>query len=101
MVGIVNPSGNKTLSDYKSRASKLSGGVNPGNATFGGELANKDNSSKDSSDTKNGDKGGQGNKTSGQDDKKGNKDDKTNAAGMLEVSTGALAGVLGAALYML
>ncbi|XWW99419.1 hypothetical protein V2A60_007429 [Cordyceps javanica] len=88
MVGIVNPGGNKTLEDYKSRASKLSKGVTPGNATFGGELADKD-SSGDSSDK------------DGKDDKKGGKDDKKNSAGTLQISTLALGSVFGAALYVL
>ncbi|OAQ97715.1 hypothetical protein LLEC1_04335 [Akanthomyces lecanii] len=84
MVGIVNPSGDKTLDDYKSRASKLSNGVSPGNATFGGELAGKGSSDNNS-----------------QDDKKGGKDDKKNSAGMLQVSTAALACAFGAIMYML
>ncbi|KAJ6779842.1 hypothetical protein PWT90_00838 [Aphanocladium album] len=92
MVGIINPGGNKTLEDYKSRASKLSKGVSPGNATFGGELADKGSSG--DSDSKSGDK-------DGKDDKKGGKDDKKNSAGVLQTSTMALAGVVGAALYML
>ncbi|EGX92856.1 Cupredoxin [Cordyceps militaris CM01] len=85
MVGIVNPSANQTLENYKGRASKLARAVSPGNATFGGELAS-DGSSDDSK--------------SGQDDKKNGKDDKKNSAGMIHVSTVALASVFGAALYM-
>ncbi|KAJ4164702.1 hypothetical protein LMH87_006364 [Akanthomyces muscarius] len=84
MVGIVNPSGDKTLDDYRSRASKLSTGVSPGNATFGGELADKGGSDKDD-----------------QDNKKGGTDDKKNSAGTLQVSTVALSSVFGAVLYML
>lgn len=76
MVGIVNPSGDKTLDDYKSRASKLSTAVSPGNATFGGELADQDN-------------------------KKGGTDDKENSADTLQVSAVALSSILGAVLYML
>ncbi|KAJ3476239.1 hypothetical protein NLG97_g9192 [Lecanicillium saksenae] len=89
MVGIVNPSGNKTLEDYKTQASKLSKGVSPGNATYGGELADKGSS--DSGDSKSDDK----------DDKKGGKDDEKSSASVLQTSTMALAGVIGAALYML
>lgn len=84
MVGIVNPSGDKTLDDYRSRASKLSTAVSPSNTTFGGDLADKSSSDKDD-----------------QDNKKGSTDDKKNSAGTLQVSTVALSSVLGAVLYML
>lgn len=84
MVGIVNPSGDKTLDDYRRRASKLSTGVSPGNATFGGELADKGSSDKDD-----------------QDNKKGGTDDKKNSVGTLQVSTVALSSVFGVVLYML
>lgn len=92
MVGIVNPSGNKTLDDYKERAGKLAKAVTPGKAAFGGELVDKDSSTdgKDGKDDKKGDKDG-----------KDDKDDKDNSAGMLQISTAALAGAFGAALYML
>ncbi|RBR21591.1 uncharacterized protein FIESC28_04859 [Fusarium coffeatum] len=61
MVGIINPDKNKTLSDYKERAAKLSSGVNPGKKAFGGELVDSsdaksdDKDSGESSDSKDGD----------------------------------------------
>ncbi|KAM3466838.1 hypothetical protein MY5147_008942 [Beauveria neobassiana] len=113
MVGIVNPSKDKSLQDYKSRASKLSEGVSPGHAAFGGELADKGSSHDDS---KSDDKDAQGGKKSGdkpgQDGKKSeNKSSqdiinsrrycKKNSAGIVQVSTVSLTGMFGAALYML
>lgn len=113
MVGIVNPSKDKSLQDYKSRASKLSEGVSPGHTTFGGELVDKGSFHDDS---KSDDKDAQGGKKSGdkpgQDDKKSdNKSSqdiissrkycKKNSAGIVQVSTVALTGIFGAALYML
>ncbi|KAH6895353.1 hypothetical protein B0T10DRAFT_557574 [Thelonectria olida] len=55
MVGIVNPSQNKTLSDYEDHASELSQGVTPGRTSYGGKLvdssdAGSDKNSKDSTD---------------------------------------------------
>ncbi|KAM3502586.1 hypothetical protein MY10362_004740 [Beauveria mimosiformis] len=62
MVGIVNSSKDKSLQDYKSRARKLSEGVSPGHATFGGELADKgssyDDSKSDDNDAQDGKKSG-------------------------------------------
>ncbi|KAJ4131513.1 hypothetical protein NW768_005703 [Fusarium equiseti] len=61
MVGIINPDKNKTLSDYKERAAKLSSGVNPGKKAFGGELVDSSDAKSDdkdsgkSSDSKDGD----------------------------------------------
>lgn len=42
MVGIVNPSKNKTLNDYKERASELSMAVTPGRTMYGGKLVDSD-----------------------------------------------------------
>ncbi|KAI5463197.1 hypothetical protein BGZ63DRAFT_351980 [Mariannaea sp. PMI_226] len=70
MVGIINPSENKTLSDYKKRASGLSEGVTPGRAVYGGDVVS-------SSDSKSGDKS---------DDSKDDKDDE-NAAWLTQVPT--------------
>ncbi|KAM3516914.1 hypothetical protein NHJ13051_009466 [Beauveria bassiana] len=102
MVGIVNPSKDKSLQDYKSRASKLSEGVSPGHTTFGGELVNKGSFHDDS---KSDDKDAQGGKKSGnksaQDIINSRKYCKKNSAGIVQVSTMALTGIFGAALYML
>ncbi|OAA41505.1 Cupredoxin [Beauveria brongniartii RCEF 3172] len=102
MVGIVNPSKDKSLQDYKSRASKLSEGVSPGHATFGGELADKgssyDDSKSDDNDAQDGKKSGN---KSAQDIINSGKYCKKNLAGIVQVSTVALAGIFGAALYML
>lgn len=103
MVGIVNPSGNKTLDDYKSRASKLARGVTPGKTSYGGEVADKSSSADDSNDSKGNGKGdskGDGKsdgKSDGKDDKKGGK----SSANMVKASSLAVAGVFAAAVYML
>lgn len=52
MVGIVNPSSNKTFEDYKTRASELSKGVTPGAASFGGKLVDSDKADKKDDDKK-------------------------------------------------
>lgn len=39
MIGIINPSGNKNLDEYRTRASSLSFGVSPGYEVYGGEIA--------------------------------------------------------------
>jgi hypothetical protein len=81
MVGIINPDKNKTLSDYKERASELSSGVNPGKKAFGGELVDSDDADADDSDDKDSGKSS------------GSKDDDDNAA----VTLGApFAGVVAA-----
>lgn len=88
MVGIINPSENKTLDDYKKEAAKLSSGVTPGRAVFGGRLVDEDDADsddsndsddKDSSESKDG-------------------DDKDNAAGALGAP---LAGVLAVGLALI
>lgn len=56
MVGIINASQNKTLDDYKERASELSRGVTPGREEFGGELVDPDDDDDSSSSSKNDDK---------------------------------------------
>ncbi|KGQ10710.1 hypothetical protein BBAD15_g3944 [Beauveria bassiana D1-5] len=112
MVGIVNPSKDKSLQDYKSRASKLSEGVSPGHAAFGGELADKGSSHDDSKSDKDaqgckksGDKPGQDGKKSenksSQDIINSRRYCKKNSAGIVQVSTVSLTGIFGAALYML
>lgn len=89
MVGIVNPSTNQTLDDYKSRASNLARAVSPGIAVYGGDLVDKDSSVDNNGATVN-----------STDSKNNGKDDKKNSAGILRVSTLIVAGVLGVALYM-
>ncbi|KAF4459491.1 extracellular serine-rich [Fusarium albosuccineum] len=79
MVGIVNPDSNKTLEDYKERASELSSGVNPGRSVFGGDLADADDADPDADDS---------GSSSSNDDKDGG-----NAAGVLGAP---LAGILAA-----
>lgn len=39
MIGIINPSNDKNLDEYKTRASSLSFGVSPGYEAYGGEIA--------------------------------------------------------------
>ncbi|KAM3532878.1 hypothetical protein MY4038_003884 [Beauveria bassiana] len=92
---------------------KLSKGVSPGHTTFGGELVDKgsfhDDSKSDDKDAqggkKSGDKSGQDGKKSGnksaQDIINSRKYCKKNSAGIVQVSTMALTGIFGAALYML
>ncbi|KAF5020501.1 hypothetical protein F66182_7464 [Fusarium sp. NRRL 66182] len=55
MVGIINPDSNKTLADYKERASELSSGVTPGRQVFGGELVDADDADSDDSNEGNDD----------------------------------------------
>jgi len=91
MVGIINPTGTENLTDYKQRASKLSKGVSPGRASFGGQLVdNNDDSSNKSSSDKGGDKG------DGSDDN----GDGGNAAGALRIPMLGLLGVIGLVFFM-
>jgi hypothetical protein len=53
MVGMVNPSQNKTLSDYKDRASELSQGVTPGRTSYGGKLVDSSGSNDEEDSTDN------------------------------------------------
>lgn len=100
MVGIVNPSSNKTLDDYKKRASELSKGVTPGQASFGGELIDSDDAD-DKSDSKDEKKD---DKDSSSDDKKedskdSSKDDK-DAAGSVRVPVFSLLGAVALAFFL-
>lgn len=79
MVGIINPSKNQTLEDFKKRASALARSVSPGRTSFGGEIADNDDSSNSTS-------GGNSSSGSGSD-----KDGKDNGSVSLSVSIGALA----------
>ncbi|KAM0426155.1 hypothetical protein ACHAPT_008499 [Fusarium lateritium] len=90
MVGIINPDSKKTLASYKKEAAKLSSGVNPAKAAFGGEFVDsddagsdddKDSDDKDSSESKDGDS-----------------KDKDNAAGALGAP---LAGILAVGLALI
>ncbi|KAF7552966.1 hypothetical protein G7046_g7253 [Stylonectria norvegica] len=83
MVGIVNPSSNKTLDDYKKRASELSSGVTPGKATFGGKLVDSGDADSDDKDDKS----------------ESSKDDK-DAAGSLRVPLFGVLGALGLAVFL-
>ncbi|KAJ4310358.1 hypothetical protein N0V84_011006 [Fusarium piperis] len=83
MVGIINPSDNKTLDEYKKEAAKLSSGVSPGRAVFGGKLVDGDDADSDDSDDK--------------DSSKSKDGDKDNAAGALGAP---LAGVLAVGLAL-
>lgn len=100
MVGIVNPSSNKTLDDYKKRSSELSKGVTPGQASFGGELVDSDDAD-DKSDSKDDTKD---DKDSSSNDKKddgkdSSKDDK-DAAGSVRVPVFSLLGAVGLAFFL-
>ncbi|KAM0563679.1 hypothetical protein ACHAPJ_001406 [Fusarium lateritium] len=65
MVGIINPSSNKTLDDYKKRASELSSGVVPGKKAFGGELVDADDADSDSDDSSSSSKSKDGDNAAG------------------------------------
>ncbi|UNI21868.1 Peroxisome-assembly ATPase [Purpureocillium takamizusanense] len=43
MVGIINPSGDKTLEKYRSRAVTLAASVTPGNNAYGGDMVDNNN----------------------------------------------------------
>jgi plastocyanin len=88
MVGIINPDKNKTLSDYKERASELSSGVNPGRKAFGGELVDSDDADADDSDDKDSGKSS------------GSKDDDDNAAGTLGAPFAGVVAAIGLAYIM-
>lgn len=91
MVGMINPNDEKTLEDYKKRASELAGAVTPAKSSFGGDVVDKDDNAKekdgnDSMDGKDGDK---------------DSEDKDGAAGFVQVPVISLVAAMGAALYML
>ncbi|KPM42414.1 hypothetical protein AK830_g4159 [Neonectria ditissima] len=83
MVGIVNPSQNETLNDYKERASDLSAGVTPGRVTYGGKLVDSDDADSDDDD----------------DDNKSDNDDD-NAAQFLRVPVFGLLGAVSLVFFM-
>ncbi|RSL82761.1 hypothetical protein CEP51_004963 [Fusarium floridanum] len=87
MVGIINPSENKTLDEYKEEAAKLSSGVSPGRTVVGGKLVDADDADSDDSDS---------NDKDSSESKDG--DDKDNAAGALGAP---LAGVLAVGLALI
>jgi uncharacterized membrane protein YgcG len=99
MVGIINPSKNQTLADYKKRASALARAVSPGRTAFGGEIADNDDDSSNSTSSSGGGKGGsssssggKGGSSSGSGSGSGSDDDgKDNGSVSLSVSIGALA----------
>ena len=90
MVGIINPSSNQTLDDYKKRASALSKGVTPGASTYGGKLIDSDDAD-DKSDDKD-DK----NSSSKGDSSKNDKD----AAVSVRVPVFSLLGAVGLVFFM-
>lgn len=88
---MINPNDEKTLEDYKKRASELAGAVTPAKSSFGGDVVDKDDNAKekdgnDSMDGKDGDK---------------DSEDKDGAAGFVQVPVISLVAAMGAALYML
>ena len=89
MVGIINPSENKTLDDYKKEAAKLSSGVTPGRAVFGGRLVDEDDADSDDSDS---------NDSDDKDSSESKDGDKDNAASALGAP---LAGVLAVGLALI
>ena len=97
MVGLINPSSNKTLDDYKKRASGLSTGVSPGNGSFGGKFVDSDDSD-DKSDDKDS-SGDDKNSTSSDNGGDDSKDDK-GAAGSIRVPVFSLLAVVGLAFSM-
>ncbi|KAL7789533.1 hypothetical protein V8C37DRAFT_213091 [Trichoderma ceciliae] len=91
MVGIINPSGNVTLADYRQRASTLARSVTPGTVPFGGEIADNDSSSNSTSGG-NGNGSGSGNSTGNStgDSSGDNKNGNNSGSISLSVSIGAL-----------
>ncbi|PNP38648.1 hypothetical protein TGAM01_v209777 [Trichoderma gamsii] len=96
MVGIINPSKNQTLADFKKRASALARSVSPGRTAFGGDIADNDDDSSNSTSGGNSSSGGKGGSSggSGSGSSSGSgsdKDGKDNGSVSLSVSIGALA----------
>lgn len=84
MVGIINPTDQMNLTDYKQRASKLSRAITPGKSNYGGELVDNNDSGDSSKDSKDG---------------KG--DDKKNAAAVLAVSSLTALGAAVVGIFMM
>lgn len=91
MVGIVNPSKNKTLSDYKERASELSKAVTPGRTMYGGKLVDSDDADSNDDD---------GDDDDSDDSSKSKDGDDDSAAQFLQVPVFGLIGVIGLAYAM-
>jgi hypothetical protein len=93
MVGIINPSKNETLKEYKEEAAKQASGVSPRNEAFGGEIA-KDDGSDDSNDDSNDDSSSsdENNSSDGADDEDG--------AGAFGVPVMSLLAAVGVAFFM-
>ncbi|RSM12273.1 hypothetical protein CDV31_006378 [Fusarium ambrosium] len=90
MVGIINPSENKTLDEYKKEAAKLSSGVSPGRTVVGGKLVDADDADSDDSDSNDSDDKDSSESNDG--------DDEDNAAGALGAP---LAGVFAVGLALI
>jgi hypothetical protein len=91
MVGIVNPSANQTLADYKKRASALARSVTPGRKPYGGEIADNDSSDDDDGDDDDSKDGSSsGGKSGSSGDSSSDKDGKDSGSVSLSVSLGAL-----------
>ncbi|PTB70882.1 hypothetical protein BBK36DRAFT_1137529 [Trichoderma citrinoviride] len=90
MVGIVNPSANQTLADYKKRASALARSVTPGRTSFGGEIADNDSSDDDDGDDSKDGSSGSGSSSDSSGDSSSDKDGKDSGSVSLSVSLGAL-----------
>jgi hypothetical protein len=97
MVGIVNPSSNKTFGDYKTRASALSKGVTPGSASFGGELVDSDKADKKVDVDK---KNGNSPADEKQDSESSNGKGENDAAGFVRVPVVGLLSVIGLAFFL-
>ncbi|KAH0496751.1 hypothetical protein TgHK011_004098 [Trichoderma gracile] len=76
MVGIVNPSANQTLADYKKRASALARSVTPGRKPYGGDIADNDSSDDDDGDDDSKDGSSSSGGKSGSDDSGDSSSDK-------------------------
>ncbi|KAL7933638.1 hypothetical protein V8C35DRAFT_303473 [Trichoderma chlorosporum] len=103
MVGIVNPSGNQTLADYKKRASALARSVSPGTKPFGGDIADNDNSSNSTSGGSSGSGSGSSNGKGGSSGSGGSSGDSSsdkNGKDSGSVSMSVSIGALGLALLM-
>lgn len=82
MVGIINESGDRNLTDYRDRASELSSAVTPGREAYGGERVSADEASDDDGNDQD----------SNNDDNNDDNDDNDGAAGMIRVPMFALLG---------
>lgn len=93
MVGIINPNDDKTLDDYRERASELASGVSPGRDAYGGEVTDSDDQDNDDSNDDNTD-------DANEDNDADDSDDDGNAAGGFKVPVLSLLSAVAVAFFM-